>query len=138
MAATVPQIMIGIEKRLATIPSLNTADHAPGNPIAPAAFPLVPAFNYRDTMRRGSYTLRFRVAVLVANQLDRVGQHLLAEYASQTGDKSIRAALEADKTLGGIVDDLVVDDFDPTGLDDVGLAGYVGGIFNVRVLASGV
>ena len=144
MAATIPQIMTGIETRLKTINGLRTADHAPGDPIPPAAFPLVPQINYRETMRRGSYTLPFRVALVVASQVDRVGQHLLAEFASQTGTRSIRAALEGDRettgtqTLGGLVQDLVVDSFDPDGLVDVGLAGYVGGIFNLRVIASGV
>ena len=138
MAATIPQIMTGIETRLKTVPGLKTADHAPGDPIAPCAFPLVPAFTYRETMGRATYSLPFRVAVVVAGQVDRVGQHNLAEYASQTGARSIRAALEGDKTLGGLVQDLVVDSFDPDGLVDVGLAGYVGGIFNLRVLASGV
>lgn len=138
MAAKIPLIMAAIQTRLATISDLNTYDHAPGNPTAPAAFPLVPSFGYRETMGRGIYVLQFRVAVLVAGQLDQVGQHLLAEYASQTGDLSIRAALEGDKTLGGLVHDLVVDTFESGGLDDVGLAGYVGGIFSVRVIASGV
>ncbi|MEV4271933.1 hypothetical protein [Micromonospora aurantiaca (nom. illeg.)] len=144
MAATIPQIMTGIETRLKTVHGLNTADHAPGNPMPPAAFPLVPAIPYRETMGRAHYTLTFRVVLLVANQLDRVGQHLLAEFASQTGDRSIRAALEGDRettgvqTLGGLVHDLVVDGFDPDGLVDAGLAGYIGGIFTVRIMASGV
>lgn len=138
MAATIEEIMTGLETRLATITGLRTTDYAPDNPQVPAAFPLVPAFTYRETMGRGTYTLPFRIAVLVSGQLDRIGQHKLAGYVNQTGDASIRAALEADKTLGGIVNDLVVDSFDPTGLDEVGLAGYIGGIFNVRVIASGV
>lgn len=140
MATAVQAIMGAFKTRLMTVDArLNCYDHAPGSPLAPAAFPLVPAFSYRESMGRGTYVLQFRVAVLVANQLDREGQFLLAEFASQTGARSIRAALEGDKKLGGLVHDLVVDSFDPTGLEDTpGLGGYIGGIFNVRVIASGV
>ena len=143
MAADIPEIMTGIKDRLATIIGLRASDYAIGNPQPPAAFPLVPDFDYRNAMRRGNYVIPFRVVVLVSAQLDRVGQHLLAEYASQTGEKSIRAALEGDRettgrqTLGGLVDDLVVDSFTTTGLEEVGIAGYFGGIFNLRVSASG-
>lgn len=138
MAATIEQIMTGLKTRLATIPGLQALDFAADNPTPPTAFPLVPAFDYRQTMRRGSYTLPFRIAVLTGAQLDREGQMNLAGYANQTGATSVRAAIEADNTLGGIVSETVVDDFDPQGLESVGLTQYYGGIFNVRVIASGV
>lgn len=139
MAATIEQMMAGLKTRLATISGLRASDFAPDNPSPPCAFPLVPTIpSYRETFGRGSYVIPFQVVVLTGAQLDRVGQHRLAGYADQTGATSIRAAIEGDKTLGGIVMDLVVDSFDPNGLQDVGLVGYYGGIFAVRVIASGV
>lgn len=138
MAATIEQIMTGFKTRLDTISGLRASDYAPDNPSPPCAFPLVPAFNYRESMGRGTYMLPFQIVVLTGAQLDRTGQHRLAGYANQTGDTSIRAAIEADKTLGGIVDDTVVDTFNPNGLEEVGLANYYGGIFAVRVYATGV
>lgn len=138
MAASIEAILTGLETRLATISGLNTADFAPGSPLLPAAFPLVPAFEYRLTMARGGYELPMQIAVLVSAALDRDGQMKLAGYANQTGDTSIRAALEGDKTLGGIVSDLVVDRFDPQGLQQVGLLDYFGGTVNLRVFATGV
>lgn len=130
--------MTGLKTRLATISGLHALDFAPDNPVPPTAFPLVPAFDYRQSMGRGTYTLPFRIAVLTGAQLDREGQMNLAGYANQTGATSVRAAIEGDGTLGGIVAGSVVDDFDPQGLEQVGLAQYYGGIFNVRVIASGV
>jgi len=139
MAATIVQIMTGIRDRLATIPDLNVWDYAKDNPTVHAAFPLIPPItSYRETMGRGTYVIVVPVAVLVGAQVDQAGQHALAEYANQTGTRSIRAAIEGDKTLGGIVNDLVVDSFNPNGLEEVGLVGYYGGIFAVRVIASGV
>lgn len=138
MAASVSQIMGGLETRLATVSGLHVKDYAPGSPNLPGAFPLVPPIDYRATMGRGKYVIPFQVALVVSAALDRVGQHLLAELTSQTGDRSIRAALEGDKTLGGLVDDCVVDTFDPQGLMQVGLIDQFGGVFNLRVIATGV
>lgn len=138
MAATIEQVMTGIETRLATITGLQAYDFAPDNPTPPCAFPLVPAIpSYRETFQRGRYVIPLQVALLTGAQLDRPGQHKLAAYASQTGDNSIRAAIEGDKTLGGVAEDLVVDSFNPSGLDEVGLVGYYGGLFTVRVILRG-
>ncbi|HEU4543467.1 MAG TPA: hypothetical protein VFR23_20210 [Jiangellaceae bacterium] len=138
MAPTIEQIMTGFETALDTIPDFRAANYASGSINPPCAFPLVPSFEYRKTFGRGTYTLPFRIAVLVSSSLDRAGQHKLAGYVGQTGDNSIRAALELDKTLGGIVQDLYVDDFNSQGLQEVGLINYFGGVINVRVMASGV
>lgn len=138
MAATLGAIMTALQVRLATISGLQAFDYAPDDPVIPCAFPLVPAIpDYRATMARAKYILPMRVVVLTGAQLDRVGQHRLAEYASQTGASSIRAAIEADTTLGGIADDTIVDSFNPDGLVDVGLVGYYGGVFHCRVAING-
>lgn len=139
MAATIEQVMTGLKTRLATISGLQAYDYAPDNPSPPCAFPLVPAIpSYREAMGRGVYVVTYRVVVLTGAQLDRTGQAALAGYANPTGSASVRQALEdGDKTLGGLVRDLVVDGFDPDGLQEVGLVNYYGGVFNVRVIASG-
>lgn len=139
MAATIQQIMTGLKGRLATISGLRAYDYAPDDPNPPCAFPLVPMIrSYRETMGHTSYVIPFQIVVLTGAQLDRSGQQRLAGYASQTGPTSIRAALEdTDPTLGGIVDDLIVDSFDPAGIQEVGLVGYYGGTFAVRVVAPG-
>lgn len=132
--------MAAIGARLNSISGLRGYGYAPDNPSPPAAFPLVPAVpSYREAMKRGLYVIPFQVVVLTGAQLDRAGQQRMLRHASPTGDQSVRAALEdGDRTLGGLVDDLIVDSFDPTGLQDVGLINYFGGIFTVRVMASGV
>lgn len=138
MAASLPDIMAGLKVRLTTITGLRASDYAPDSPNPPCAFPLVPPIgSYRETMRRGTYVLIVQVVVLTGAQLDRVGQRRLAAYANPTGDQSVRAALEGDPTLGGLVNDVVVDSFDPRGLEEVGLVNYYGGVFAVRIIASG-
>lgn len=138
MATTIAEIMGGLKVRLDTISGLQAYDYAPDDPVSPCAFPLVPPISsYRETMQRGRYVLTFRVVVLTGAQLDRPGQMRLAQYASQTGASSIRAAIEGDRTLGGLVEECVVDSFSPDGLEEVGLVNYYGGTFTVRVVARG-
>lgn len=139
MAASLDDIMTAIGQRLDTIDGLNGYGHAPDGLPVPCAFTLVPSVpSYREAMRRGTYILLITVPVLTSAQLDKEGQHHLARYAGPTGAQSIRAALEdGDKTLGGLVNDLVVDSFDANGLEQVGYGSYYGGTFAVRVIAQG-
>ena len=140
MAATIPEVMEALGVRLNPIDGLRGLGYAPDSPSPPVAFPLVPAIDsYRESMKRGTYVVTYRIAVLTGAQLDRTGQRRLAGYANPTGTSSIRAVLEdGDKTLGGLVNDLVVDSFDPEGLQTTNFVGYYGGVFSVRVIASGV
>ncbi|MGW3808853.1 hypothetical protein [Micromonospora sp. NPDC005113] len=139
MATYIDQVMAALGTRLNTISGLRGLPIAPDNPSPPCAFPLVPDIpSYREAMQRGTYVVTYQVALLTGAQLDS-GQKALARYASPTGSTSIRAVLEdGDKTLGGLIDDLVVDGFTSRGLEEVGLVGYYGGLFQVRVIASGV
>jgi hypothetical protein len=139
MALDIIAVMVALRDRLRTIDGLRAHEYEPDQINPPVAFPLVPAISsYRETMRRGTLVVPMQIAVLVGAQVDRVGQRRLAEFANPVGDRSIRAALEdGDKTLGGLIHDLVVDSFEPRGLEEVGLINYYGGLFSVRVIASG-
>lgn len=139
MAPTIAAVMTGIETRLATIAGLRLTEYTPDQVNPPQAFVGVPPVpNYHQTMGRGRFTLEPTVTVLVSAALDRVGQLALAEYANPTGPKSVVTAVEADKSLGGVVEDCIVVDFRPFGLQEVGVIGYFGGVFNLRVIALGV
>lgn len=140
MAPTIEQIMDGIETRLATITGLRVSDVSPGQISPPCAIVGVPSVtDYHATF--GSARMKLddlTVTVLVsAAAPDRVSQKKLAGYANPTGDTSVKAAIEADKTLGGVVDDCIVTSFRPLGLEEVGALGYYGGIFQLRAIAIG-
>lgn len=139
MAPTIEQIMDGLEARLATISGLRVSDVSPGQISPPCAIVGVPAItSYHATFGSGRMTLDdLTVTVLVSAAIDRVGQKKLAGYANPTGSTSIKAAVEGDKTLGGVVDDCIVVSFRPLGLDEVGVIGYFGGIFQLRAIAIG-
>jgi hypothetical protein len=137
-AVTILQVMQGIETRLKTIDGLRVTYYIADQVNPPQAVVGCPPIDsYRATFRRGVFLLQPQVVVLTSAALDRVGQTALAEYANPTGARSIPAAIEGDRTLGGVVEDCVVDSFQPLGMEEVGLIGYYGGVFDLRVVAPG-
>jgi hypothetical protein len=142
MAATLDLILDGIEALLQTVPNLRTRDVVgPDLPVsgqASAAVVMTPNIpSYRATMGRGKYESDIDVLVLTSKLVDRVGQRKLARFASQTGETSIRAAIEADPTLGGTVDTSYVASFENLEIEQVGVIGYFGGMFRIHFVASG-
>lgn len=137
-APSIPAVLAGIETRLETITGLHVSDVKPGQIVPPAAVVGVPPItDYWTSMKRGAFELEPTVMVLVSTAIDRPGQLALAAYANPTGASSVVAAVYADRTLGGVVDDCYVRDFRPLGIDEVGVIGYYGGIFTLYVVAQG-
>lgn len=137
-APTIQQVLAGIETRLDTISGLRTDAFIASQVNPPAALVGVPPIsNYRATMRRGRFQLEPVVYVFVSATLDRIGQQLLGSFADVTGDNSIPLAIEGDRTLGGVVEDCVVNSFRTLGMDEVGQIGYYGGVFDLLVIARG-
>lgn len=136
MAPPIREILIAIEARLQTIPGLRTSEYVPGQVNPPQAIVGVPPINnYHTAMRGRQLDFEPTVTVLVSSTVDRIGQLKLADYANPDGPESIPAAIEADRTLSGLVGDCRVVSFAPLGSEDVGAIGYFGGVFTLRVLA---
>lgn len=107
MAATVSQIMTGLKDRLATISGLRAFAFQPDFINPPTAFPTINEVTFHGAMGGGDVVFDGVVQVIVGGVSDRRTQTLLDEYASFSGASSIRAALEGDKTLGGVANTLV-------------------------------
>lgn len=137
--ATIEQVMLGIETRLKTIPGLRVSEYVPGQINPPQAIVGVPPVpDYRRVFgSTGQLSIEPTVTVLVSAALDRTGQLKLASYTDKTGTSSVFAAIEADKTLGLADVECVVRSFQPLGLQDVGLIGYFGGVFQLACIATG-
>lgn len=137
-APSIHDVMLGIEGQLATISGLRVSEYLPDQIMPPVAIVGVPPIpEYRTTFGRGRFTLEPTVTILVSARLDRVGQTELAGYADVSGSASIPAAIESDRTLGGVVEECWVLSFRPLGMEDVGRIGYYGGVFNLRTIAEG-
>ena len=111
MAATVSQVATGIRNRLATISGLRVFNYQPEQVNPPIGFPVLNQIRYHGAYNGGMVEMDWSIVVVTGRWLDRTAHTALDGYLSYSGATSIRAAIEADKTLGGIVDTLVV----PTG-----------------------
>ncbi len=63
---------------------------------------------YHQAMMNGQETWSLTVQAFVASGGDITAQMVLDELLATTGAHSVKAAIEADKTLGGATDDLIV------------------------------
>lgn len=109
MSATVTQIKQGIATALATIPGLRSYAVQPDNLNPPFAWPMLDTVTYNGAMRGGLITHIYTVTVVVGRAAERTAQNALDGYVSYDSATSIRAALEADRTLGGVVQNLLVE-----------------------------
>ena len=137
MSATIAEIRNGLVVQLRTIAGLQVYSAEPGQLTPPAAVVITPAITYHTSFNstNGLKTYEFRLMVLVAQGLLDEACHTLDEYADPSSLKSIRSAIEADDTLGGKVDSVVVTSFRPLNAEEVASLQYWGGEFTVTVYA---
>lgn len=133
--ATLAEIRNGIKTRLATISGLRAFDKQPSSIVTPAAWPRLSGGEYHLTMgaNGGNGLVRLEVVVAVQKATVELGDEAVEPYVSRTGANSIRAAIEGDKTLGGVVDTLTVTEWAVD--DEIAVAGipYAGAVFQVEV-----
>jgi hypothetical protein len=101
-------VRTALAQRLASVPGLTVYAEVPDSPEVPAAiifpgFEGEPTIRFDSTMARGSDDLLFTVVLLVQYADDVSGQDELDAYLDGSGAKSVKALIEADETLGGLV-----------------------------------
>lgn len=106
--STISQIRSGLATNLATISGLRTAATMPDNPNPPIAIVVPEGINFDTSFGRGLDTYTFTVLVVVGRVDERSAQNLLDGYCTATGSTSVKAAIESDRTLSGVVNDLRV------------------------------
>lgn len=75
--------------------------------------------------------------LLTSRATDRTGQKQLEQFMKGTGPLSVKAAIEADRTLGGACDSLQVTGVRGMGQYEHGTETYYGADFLVRVIGRG-
>jgi len=135
MAATLQQIADGIETRLATVTGLRVFDHVPDIFATPCSFVLPGSIAYWGDFAGGNAEVEVVITVVVGRTYDRAAQKSLYTYMSYSGAGSIRAAIEADRTLGGVCQTLLVERADNIRMLAQGDATYLAVDFVVRVHA---
>lgn len=109
MPATVSQAAAGLREQLRQIPGLRVVDNLPDQVNPPMAVMSVTDVTFHRAFSGGDPIYQFVVTLIVARASERVAQDRLDAYTSFDGAQSVRAAIEADQTLGGIVSTSVVD-----------------------------
>lgn len=113
--ATLTAIRAGLATALtAAIQNAQCSGYVLANPQTPAFDIYLGETYYDQAANRGLDRWSMRVRALVADSLDIGSQQLLDSFCAPSGAQSVKAALEADLTLGGVVDALQV----------TGLSGY--------------
>jgi hypothetical protein len=103
----VSNVRAGLKTRLATITGLRVFDSIPDQVTPPAAVVGQLDFTFDIDNARGLDIANVDVYVIVQRFDARSGQNQLDNYLG-SGNKSIKTAIEADRTLGGTVDTLRV------------------------------
>lgn len=108
-APSIAAVNSALKTRLQTISGLVVKDYQPDAIIqVPLSFMSLTQIEYHRAMGTGTRVLSYTISVIVGRVDTEIGQSELDDYASWSGSKSVRAALEADTTLGGVVDTLIV------------------------------
>jgi hypothetical protein len=108
MPATITQIADGLKTRLATISGLRTFNYQPEQINPPIGFPVLEGIKYHGAFAGGDVVTDWSVVVIVGRYTDARAFVTLDDYLSYSGAKSVRAALEGDLTLGGVVSTMMV------------------------------
>lgn len=106
----------------------------------PALIPYPPVIDayYQSFSATGLRSIDVELWLLVGSgesQPLAVAQQTTYDFADWSGDRSVFAAIAADKTLGGQVGDCVVRSFAPTTVEESAAIGYVGGKFQLTINA---
>lgn len=131
-------VMTALRDRLRLIDGLSVQLAQTGNVNPPYAFLGLPVVeSYRKSFAGNKMLINPTVTFLTSAAFDEIGITRLLDYMAPTGDKSLVAIIEADRRLGGVVEDCRVIGFEPFGAQDVGAIGYYGGTFSLEIMARG-
>jgi hypothetical protein len=126
-------IRAGLATRMGTINGLRTSATVPDNPRPPVAVIFPDRIVYDLNAKRGADTFFFTIMVLVGRADDRAAQNNLDAFV--VGQNSIKAAIEADRTLGGKADTCRVTEMNNYASMSVGDTLYLAASFAVEVVA---
>lgn len=101
-------VRAGLGTALDTITGLRVFDYVPDSLSPPAAVVEPLEVDYDEAMRRGLNFYRAFILIIVGRMSDRSSQDRLDAYVAGSGASSVKAALEADKSLGGACSTLQV------------------------------
>ena len=127
----------GLATRLATINGLRSSSYIPDNPQPPVAIVMPGRITYDTAFGRGSDEYQFTIMLIVGRVADRASQTNLDAYCASSGNASVKAAIEGDRTLGNNALDCRVTEMTNQGSLAIGDVTYHTAEFSVTVIAAG-
>jgi hypothetical protein len=131
--ATVSELRTALATAMGSISGLRTSAHVPDSPKPPIAVVMPDRIEYDLNARRGADTFFFTITVLASRADDRAAQQNLDKFL--VGANSIKAAIEADRTLGGNANTCRVTSMQSYASVSVGEVLYLSAQFIVEVVA---
>lgn len=134
---SITAIRDGLETNLETVSGLRAYSEIPENPQVPCAVVQLQTIEYDQAFQKGLVFYNFEITVIVGRFSVQQAQENLNDYADNSGAKSVKIALESDKTLGGAAFDTHVTTM--TGISALDLNdgnNYLGMTFSVTVYAN--
>ena len=135
MAGSLTTIQTGLQYALATVPGLRVADHLHEQTNPPVALAMLQSVQFHQAMGGGDTAWEFIVSCVAGRMGDRAAQLQIDAWLSFNGSQSVRAAIEADRTLGGACSTLIVSDAVGIKPLSVGEANYLNVEFTITVHA---
>ena len=122
---TIAEARQGLANALATLPGLRVLDYQPASVSElPAAVVQFESRGTGLTLGGLSFAGRMKVVLVVSSASSREAQRTLEEYMESEGANSVQAAVAADHTWGGNVDDGRLES-----VDNVGVRRLWGGMY---------
>jgi hypothetical protein len=131
--ASVSEIRTAIAQAMGSINGLRTSAFVPDAPRPPIAVVMPDRIEYDLNARRGADRFLFTITVLASRADDRAAQQNLDQYL--VGSKSIKDAIESDRTLGGKANTCRVTQMQNYAAIPVGETTYLSAQFVVEVIA---
>lgn len=131
-------VIDGLNEALKSIDGLNVCEDWPESITPPAAAVQVEGGDYDTTMDDDSQDIQIAVHVWTSKTSNRSGLSKLWTFLRRTGDSSVKQALEADPTLGGVAEFVHVRQFRTPGFAVFGEMQYYAGQVVVVVGAGGL
>lgn len=124
----------GLATNLGTVSGIRVYTEVPDNPSMPCAVIQLGRVLYDQAFQRGLTEYEFDVRLIVSRVTDRRSQQALDEFID-AGARSVKTAIQSDKTLGGSAFDCRVTAMDVVDTVTIGETVYFAATFSVTVYA---
>jgi len=105
--STITEISEALKNALTIVPGLRVVDYLPDQVNPPVAWVIIDSVDYHQAFGGGNPVHNYTITVVVGRVNERSAQKSLDDFLSYDSDRSIRNALELDRTLNGVIQALI-------------------------------